>query len=338
MSPEQIEGSKEVDHRSDLWAMAVMTFECLTGVRPFDGPTLGGVLVQICAKPIPVPSSFASTPPALDTWFLRATTREPEGRYQSAKELAEELRKALASASMPVRVKRASSEAVERKPPAAEALAPTPPAQASAHAPRPAAAPEPQPTAAASPSLAPIKMSLSLPPVLSDVPGARRVPWPWIGAALGLGVVGLGFVLLSPGQGAQKPHLVQPSARASLVASPPAAQPVAPPPSAAAEPAPAPQADAPARPAAAAGDAKAVAVRPVTEEPPALPSAPAAAAEREPEPAPASVKAQRTRTKAAARAERTARPAYRGAEPPPIAPPEPIADRPAAPSKPDLGF
>src|SRR5690349_1329815 len=33
MSPEQVEGSKSIDHRADLWALAVITFECITGVR-----------------------------------------------------------------------------------------------------------------------------------------------------------------------------------------------------------------------------------------------------------------------------------------------------------------
>ncbi|MEY4581211.1 MAG: hypothetical protein RL701_5914, partial [Pseudomonadota bacterium] len=92
MAPEQVEASEQLDHRADLWAMAVMTFECITGVKPFDSPTLGGVLVHICAKPIPVPSALTNVPPGFDAWFHRATQREPGMRFQSAKEQAEALR------------------------------------------------------------------------------------------------------------------------------------------------------------------------------------------------------------------------------------------------------
>src|SRR5207344_1497105 len=36
MSPEQAEGNKSVDHRTDLWSLAIITFECVTGKRPFE--------------------------------------------------------------------------------------------------------------------------------------------------------------------------------------------------------------------------------------------------------------------------------------------------------------
>jgi eukaryotic-like serine/threonine-protein kinase len=92
MSPEQVEGKKAVDHRTDLWAMAVITSECLTGVRPFDGSTYGELLLNICARPVPVPSSLGPVPPSFDAWFFRATNRDPEQRFQSAQELATALR------------------------------------------------------------------------------------------------------------------------------------------------------------------------------------------------------------------------------------------------------
>ena len=42
MSPEQANGTREVDHRSDLWALGIITMQCLTGKRPFE--SLGGPL------------------------------------------------------------------------------------------------------------------------------------------------------------------------------------------------------------------------------------------------------------------------------------------------------
>jgi serine/threonine protein kinase len=91
MSPEQASGRKEVDHRTDIWAMAVIAFECLTGRRPFDDETLGGLVLAICAEAPPVPSAVSQVPPGFDDWFSRGTAKEPGQRFQSAKELAAEL-------------------------------------------------------------------------------------------------------------------------------------------------------------------------------------------------------------------------------------------------------
>ena len=92
MSPEQAEGSKMVDHRSDLWSLGVIAWECLLGTRPFDSETLGGLLLDICARPIPVPSTRGHVPPGFDAWFARACSRDVNYRFGSAKELAQELR------------------------------------------------------------------------------------------------------------------------------------------------------------------------------------------------------------------------------------------------------
>jgi len=95
MSPEQAEG-KNVDGRSDLWSMAVVTFECLTGRMPFDGTSLLAVLRSICTEPIVVPSHAASVPPGFDAWFAKAVARDPDQRFQSAREFVEALEPLLA--------------------------------------------------------------------------------------------------------------------------------------------------------------------------------------------------------------------------------------------------
>jgi eukaryotic-like serine/threonine-protein kinase len=87
MSPEQAEGKREVDHRTDLWALGVIASECLTGVRPFDGETFGELLLNICARPAPIPSSLAPVPRHFDAWFAKATHRDPAARFQSIHEL-----------------------------------------------------------------------------------------------------------------------------------------------------------------------------------------------------------------------------------------------------------
>ena len=91
MSPEQVRGHG-VDWRSDLWSLAIIAFECVCGRLPFDGRTVGDVLVLICSEPLPTPSTFRPLPPAFDAWFKRAAERDVAKRFQSAKEMAESLR------------------------------------------------------------------------------------------------------------------------------------------------------------------------------------------------------------------------------------------------------
>jgi serine/threonine-protein kinase len=92
MSPEQVVGSKEVDFRSDLWSVGVVAFECLSGRRPFEAETLGGLAIKIHTEDLPRASSLnPALTPAIDRWFERACARAPESRFASARELSEQL-------------------------------------------------------------------------------------------------------------------------------------------------------------------------------------------------------------------------------------------------------
>ncbi len=96
MSPEQILGSKNVDHRSDLWSVGVVTFEALTGTKPFDAETMGGLAIRIHSEPLPFASALnPNLPPSVDAWFERACARKVEDRFHSAREMAEALAGAL---------------------------------------------------------------------------------------------------------------------------------------------------------------------------------------------------------------------------------------------------
>jgi serine/threonine-protein kinase len=92
MSPEQAEGVRTVDHRTDIWTMGVLAFECITGRRPFDAETVGSLLLAICARDLPVPSTRAPVPPGFDAWFARCCARSPDDRFPTAKEAANALR------------------------------------------------------------------------------------------------------------------------------------------------------------------------------------------------------------------------------------------------------
>jgi eukaryotic-like serine/threonine-protein kinase len=95
MSPEQAQGNKAVDHRSDLWSLGVIAFECLTGKRPFYSDGLGDLVLTICVRDLPVPSDVAPVPLGFDRWFARACARDPEARFQNAREMMEALRESL---------------------------------------------------------------------------------------------------------------------------------------------------------------------------------------------------------------------------------------------------
>jgi eukaryotic-like serine/threonine-protein kinase len=92
MSPEQFSDAKDIDHRTDLWALGVIACQCLTGRRPFQGDSIVALGLLICGGPRILASSLGPVPPGFDAWFARATARDREQRFQSARELAEGLR------------------------------------------------------------------------------------------------------------------------------------------------------------------------------------------------------------------------------------------------------
>jgi eukaryotic-like serine/threonine-protein kinase len=97
MSPEQAKGKGEVDHRADLWALGCIVYECLTGQTVWNVEQgVAMILAQIASAPLPRPSKLRpDLPPTFDTWFARALDRDVDKRYQTAKELADSLAKAL---------------------------------------------------------------------------------------------------------------------------------------------------------------------------------------------------------------------------------------------------
>ncbi len=88
MSPEQAHGRKSVDHRTDLFSLAVVAYQCLTGTRAFKGSGVGELLLSICSTTPVAPSKIAlDLPSEIDAWFEKALAKEPAARFQSAREL-----------------------------------------------------------------------------------------------------------------------------------------------------------------------------------------------------------------------------------------------------------
>jgi serine/threonine-protein kinase len=95
VSPEQARG-KSTDHRSDLWSLGVIAFQCLTGRPPFESEALGELMGLILYEDLPMPSARnPALPRALDDWWRKAAARDREDRFQSAKELSDALAVAL---------------------------------------------------------------------------------------------------------------------------------------------------------------------------------------------------------------------------------------------------
>jgi serine/threonine-protein kinase len=100
MSPEQAQGLREVDHRTDLWALAVLVYRCLVGQLPFESDALGDLFMRIIVHPLPVPSQVApGLPPAFDAWWAQGAARDPAQRFQSARDMVHALAAALGVAS-----------------------------------------------------------------------------------------------------------------------------------------------------------------------------------------------------------------------------------------------
>jgi serine/threonine-protein kinase len=83
MSPEQARGSCTVDYRTDLWAMAIVACEALTGSCPFSGRTVGDLTIQICTERPTAPSELGPVPRGFDAWFFKATGKLPGQRFKS---------------------------------------------------------------------------------------------------------------------------------------------------------------------------------------------------------------------------------------------------------------
>lgn len=92
MSPEQV-GGKEVDGRSDIFSLGTVLYEMLTGQRAFDGKSHLSVASAILEKePAPTSSVKPMTPPALEHAVKKCLEKLPDERWQSASDLASELR------------------------------------------------------------------------------------------------------------------------------------------------------------------------------------------------------------------------------------------------------
>lgn len=94
MAPEQAQGSADLDHRADVWSIAAIAYEALTGKVPFDGAGDGAILHSIIHRPHRLPSDVGKAhgvPRALDAVMDEALAKSPARRIGSIGELVDRI-------------------------------------------------------------------------------------------------------------------------------------------------------------------------------------------------------------------------------------------------------
>ena len=96
LSPEQARGEKTVDNRSDIYAAGCLLYELLVGQPPFQGDSPVSVAYQH-VREIPVPPSYLDPEitPAMDAITLKALAKAPADRYQTAREMRDDISRLL---------------------------------------------------------------------------------------------------------------------------------------------------------------------------------------------------------------------------------------------------
>ncbi len=97
MAPERF-GGLEIDYRVDIYALACVLHECLTGAQPYQASDNVGLIAAHLATPIPQPSRHEGVPVGFDAVIARGMAKEPAQRYASAGELAAAARQVLTGA------------------------------------------------------------------------------------------------------------------------------------------------------------------------------------------------------------------------------------------------
>ena len=100
MSPEQCLGDANLDHRSDIYALGVVTYQMMTGQRPFDADTAGRLIIMHVQATPPAPCALnPALPLAVGAVILRALEKQRERRFASMREFRDALLAAVAGVS-----------------------------------------------------------------------------------------------------------------------------------------------------------------------------------------------------------------------------------------------
>jgi eukaryotic-like serine/threonine-protein kinase len=115
MAPEQVEG-QPMDARTDIFALGVVMYEMATGRNAFEGDSKASLIVKILtSQPPPITTLAPVTPPELDAVVQRCLAKNPEERWQSAAELASELKEIAETVLPRLKARRRETDAREAK-------------------------------------------------------------------------------------------------------------------------------------------------------------------------------------------------------------------------------
>jgi len=186
MSPEQIQGGTDLDHRSDLYAMGVMFYQMLVGETPFQATTHAKVMMMHILEPVPnLLISLPSIPRSVEIWCVKVLAKEPDDRFQGANKMAEALEAAMQGqapelSTKILKVPSWSDNTTRQRPP----LTPPPPARQASPTPQPRQSIAPRQTGTPKP-LEPTRPKRIMPIVITAV------------VLLGIGAIAIIALLLS---------------------------------------------------------------------------------------------------------------------------------------------
>jgi serine/threonine protein kinase len=199
MSPEQVQGDKDIDGRSDIYAMGVIFYQMLIGNTPYQATTPAKVMMMHILEPVPnLIGTLPEVTPAVEAWFEKTLAKDPDERFATAGDMAAALQAALRDEVQPTQKSKPPSQDLDRTIAAAAPAVITPPRGTRPPAPTSAAAPVPSTpyqsvqTGAPPPSATPPPAGLYPTSAQPQSSGRRWLPMTIVGLGLaGILVIGL---------------------------------------------------------------------------------------------------------------------------------------------------
>ena len=110
MSPEQIQGDKNIDNRSDIYAIGVIFYQMLVGNTPFQAATPAKVMMMHIMEPVPdIVSTLPNVPTSIKAWCEKVLAKDPDDRFSNAQEMGDALTAAMKNQVLPQQTVIASS-------------------------------------------------------------------------------------------------------------------------------------------------------------------------------------------------------------------------------------